>query len=114
MMTFLGWFLDQTPWWAWAVATLVLLASTFTIWYPLWLLLPMSVRVGLVGLGAALLAYFAGRNEGSKGANARAQAKDQANADKIRTAGAKARADSQRRSDAGGLRDHDADERKGG
>lgn len=106
-MSVLGWLLDLTPWWLWLALSLALLAATWSVWHPLWLLVPAPLRAALLAAGAAALAYLAGRNHGAAGALSRAETKEQALADDIRRKGADARARADRDADAGRLRDDD-------
>lgn len=108
----LGWLIDLIPWWIWAVLAVGVLAATYTLWRPVWALLPSPVKAAVIVIATGGLAYLAGRNKGAANADARAQAKDQANADKIAAAGSKARAASQRATDGDRVRDHDPYERK--
>ncbi|MDQ0509759.1 hypothetical protein [Ancylobacter amanitiformis] len=110
----MNWLLDLIPWWLWALAGAGLLAATWQIWLPLWRLLPPPLRATLIALGAAVLAYLAGRNRGAAGALQRAREQEQAHADDIRKTGAAARADSDRDAVSGRLRDDDGWKRRDG
>jgi len=78
MTWLLGVILDNTPWWAWALASLAALAATYQLWCPLWLALPNPAKAGIAAAGAAILAYLAGRNRGASGALAREKAATEA------------------------------------
>jgi len=108
----LGWLIDLIPWWIWAVLAVGGLAATYTLWRPVWAILPTPIKAAAIVIATGAVAYLAGRNKGAANADARAQAKDQANADKIAAAGSKARADSQRSTAGDRVRDHDPYERK--
>jgi len=102
----MSWLLDYVPAWLWFVIGAAALA-------PVWPYLPSKLKAAIIGFGLLLGAYLFGRNKGAAGADARAQAKDQANADSIRTDGARARAASDRDALSGGLRSDDGHKRKG-
>lgn len=65
--------LDHVPWWVWFTLTTAGVGAAFYFFHPilipLWLAIPLPVRVGLIGLGAAIMAYFAGRNKGAQNAD---------------------------------------------
>lgn len=78
-MTWLfGIVLDNTPWWAWAIAATAALAATYQLWMPLWALIPSPAKAALIAIGGAILAYLAGRNRGASGAVERERAKQDA------------------------------------
>lgn len=54
------------PWWVWGIIVIVALLFTWQIWGTIWLALPLWAKVAVVFIFAAVLAYFAGRNTGSK------------------------------------------------
>ncbi|MFH1557653.1 MAG: hypothetical protein ABII76_22830 [Pseudomonadota bacterium] len=83
-MTWLfGIVLDNTPWWAWAIAATAALAATYQLWMPLWALIPAPAKAALIAIGGAILAYLAGRNRGAAGAVERERAKQDAAAQKV-------------------------------
>lgn len=59
---------DSIPWWVYAVVgtaaigTVLWFASPIVL--PIWHLIPLPARVAIVGVGAAFLAWIAGRNRG--------------------------------------------------
>lgn len=110
----MNWLLDLIPWWAWVAAAVIALAATYQLWLPLWGLLPSTFKAALIAIGAAIIAYLAGRNKGASGALQRAQEKEQAHADDILKRGAKARARSDRDALDSGLHDDDGWKRKDG
>ncbi|MFG1462245.1 hypothetical protein V5F77_05025 [Xanthobacter sp. DSM 24535] len=83
MSWFIGVVLDNTPWWAWAIAAAAALAATYQLWMPLWALLPQPAKATLIAIGAAVLAYLAGRNRGAAGAVERERAKQDAETQKV-------------------------------
>ncbi|MGA0564184.1 hypothetical protein ACO2RV_17195 [Ancylobacter sp. VNQ12] len=110
----MNWLLDLIPWWAWVVAAVVALAATYQLWLPLWGRLPSLFKAALITIGAAFIAYIAGRNKGAAGALQRAKDKEQARADDILKRGAEARARSDRDAGDGSLLDDDGWRRKDG
>lgn len=92
----MSWLLDLIPFWMWLVAGGIALAATYQLWLPLWSLLPSPVKAALIAIGAAVLAYRAGRTSGSRDALQNAKDKEQARADEILKRGAEARARSDR------------------
>ncbi len=74
----IGIVLDNTPWWAWAIAATAALAATYQLWMPLWALIPSPAKAALIAIGGAILAYLAGRNRGASGAVERERAKQDA------------------------------------
>ena len=107
MSWFLGIVLDWTPWWLWAIAGGVLLASTFSIWRPILALLPWPAIVALAASIVGALAYLAGRNKGAAGALQRAEQKERALADDIKERGTAARQRADRDAVSGRLREND-------
>lgn len=107
MTALIGWLLDVTPWWAWALASLALLGATYQVWAPLWALAPSWLRTGALGLASIVLAYLAGRNRGASGALDRAKQQEAAHADRITEAGRRARADADALNVGERLRDDD-------
>ena len=109
----ISWLWNNWTWLVPLVAFSVVVLGTWSIWWPWWQLLPTPVKTAIVGGVAALVFYRAGQSSGAATANEKAQAKDQANADKIETAGNEARAAVRRRIERDGVRQSDSDERKG-
>lgn len=70
----ISYLIDQIPWWIWLVGALMCAGALFyffsPILIPIWRMIPTPVRIALAGIGAALLAYFAGRNKGNDNAKA--------------------------------------------
>lgn len=65
-MDTLSYLLNFIPWWVWTVIAVVLLA---VFWQPVmafWLGAPKWLKGLILGAGALLTAYVAGRNKGSK------------------------------------------------
>lgn len=91
-MSALGWLLDVTPWWVWAMGAAALLAATWQLWAPLAVLVPRPVKIAAGALLAVTLAYLAGRNRGAAGALQQAKEREAAHADKITDAARRARA----------------------
>lgn len=60
------WLFNFVPWWVWAVGLLVAAIATYQFWAPIWALTPRWLKAVIVGAGALLTAYVAGRNRGSK------------------------------------------------
>jgi hypothetical protein len=61
-----SWLFNYVPWWVWTVIAVVLLA---VFWQPVmafWLSAPKWLKGLIIGAGALLTAYVAGRNKGSK------------------------------------------------
>lgn len=110
----LGWLLDLTPWWVWVLAGGVLLASTYTLWRPVWALLPPPVKAAVIVIATGGLAYLAGRNKGASGALQRAKEQEQARADEIIERGTAARQRADRDAVSGRLRDNDGWKRDDG
>lgn len=65
-MSILSWAFNFVPWWAWVVAFIITTTLTWQFWAPIWAVLPTPGKVALAAIGAALVAYIAGRNRGSK------------------------------------------------
>ena len=63
---------NSIPWWVYltvgvaAVGTALWFASPIIL--PIWHLIPLPARVALAGVGAAFLAWIAGRNKGARDA----------------------------------------------
>lgn len=104
----IAWVLDTVPWWVYAVAIAAGLAATFSIWRPLWLLTPGPAKAGLIAVGAGVLAYLAGRNQGASGAVQRERQRNDRLAKQLVDHGQEARM-RQRAADAGGVRDDKPD-----
>jgi hypothetical protein len=82
-MDTLSYAFNYVPWWVWTVIAIVLLA---VFWQPVmafWLSAPKWLKGLIIGAGALLTAYVAGRNKGSKDERDR-RAKADANAIKNR------------------------------
>lgn len=107
MSWILGIVIDNTPWWLWLAVGIGLLAWTYSLWAPLWMAIPSTWRIAIIGAATAVLMYLAGRNSGAAGALQRAKEKEQARADDIREKGAEARAHADHDALSGGLRDDD-------
>lgn len=62
--------IDWLPWWVIPSLCAVALGLTVPYWWPLfmplWAWTPKWIKVALGAVGAAVLAYFAGRNRGAK------------------------------------------------
>lgn len=108
-----AWLIDLIPWWAWALAGAVLLASTYSIWRPVWAFLPPPIKTAAIVLATGGLAYLAGRNKGASGALQRAKEQEQARADDIIDRGTAARQRADRDAVSGRLRDDDGHRRDG-
>ena len=65
-MDWLSYAFNYVPWWIWTVIAIVLLAVFWQTLLPIWLALPKWLKGLILGTGALLTAYFAGRNRGSK------------------------------------------------
>lgn len=65
-MDTLSWIFNFVPWWVWTVAGVVLVAVFWQVLAPIWLVLPKWLKALILGVGALLTAYVAGRNRGSK------------------------------------------------
>ncbi|MGB5905755.1 MAG: hypothetical protein WBH00_23190 [Xanthobacteraceae bacterium] len=61
-----SWLFNFVPWWVWTVIAVVLLAMFWQFLMPIWLALPKWLKGLILGAGALLTAYVAGRNRGSK------------------------------------------------
>jgi hypothetical protein len=57
---------NYIDWKVWAVLLIVVAVFTFQFWGTIWLALPLWLKVSLIFIVVAVLAYFAGRNTGSK------------------------------------------------
>ncbi|WP_371346107.1 hypothetical protein [Ancylobacter sp. IITR112] len=106
--------LDWTPWWVWALAGAALLASTYSLWRPVWALLPSAIKTAAIALATGGIAYLAGRNKGASGALQRAKEQEQARADDIIERGTAARQRADRDALDGRLRDDDGWQRRDG
>lgn len=65
-MDWLSYVFNFVPWWVWTAIVIVLLA---VFWQPVmafWLSAPKWLKGLIIGAGALLTAYVAGRNKGSK------------------------------------------------
>lgn len=78
----IAWIFDHTPLWVWLLAGGAGLAASYTIWLPIWGLLPKPAQAALIALAAVIGAYLAGRNRGA--ANEQQRQKEQ-NAKAIQT-----------------------------
>lgn len=71
---------DHIPLWGWivmaGVPTIVLLYFFGPILLPIWRMIPLPARLFLGAVGAALLAYLAGRHTGRGNAEEEAKARD--------------------------------------
>lgn len=65
-MDTLSYAFNYVPWWVWTVIAIVLLAVFWQTLLPIWLALPKWLKGLILGAGALLTAYVAGRNKGSK------------------------------------------------
>lgn len=65
-MSTISWAFNFVPWWVWLIAVLVAAGFTYQFWMPIWLALPKWLKGLILGTGALLAAYVAGRNRGSK------------------------------------------------
>jgi len=65
-MDWLSYAFNFVPWWVWTVIAVVLLAVFWQALLPIWLALPKWLKGLILGTGALLTAYVAGRNKGSK------------------------------------------------
>jgi hypothetical protein len=65
-MDTLSWAFNYVPWWVWGVIAVVLLAVFWQALLPIWLVMPKWLKGLILGAGALLTAYIAGRNRGSK------------------------------------------------
>jgi hypothetical protein len=65
-MDALSWAFNYVPWWVWTVIAIVLVAVFWQTLLPIWLALPEWLKGLILGAGALLTAYVAGRNRGSK------------------------------------------------
>jgi membrane protein implicated in regulation of membrane protease activity len=65
---FMNWIIDHIPIWGWVVIIGVpvgaLLYFFGPILLPLWRMLPLPVRLGIMAVGAAFLAFMGGRYRG--------------------------------------------------
>ncbi|WP_194474510.1 hypothetical protein [Bradyrhizobium sp. CCBAU 51753] len=63
-----NWIVDHIPLWVWLTIAAAGAGATFyffsPILLPIWAALPAPVRVALIGVGAALLAFLGGRYRG--------------------------------------------------
>ncbi len=108
-MTWLfGIILDNTPWWAWLIAGLVLLGATYSLWLPIWTMLPDKAKAAILIIGTGGLAYLAGRNGGAAGALERERVRNEKARDELIAKARDAR-ERQRSTDAGGVRDDKRD-----
>jgi len=103
----LGWLIDLIPWWIWAVLAVGGLAATYTLWRPVWALMPSPVKAAVVVIVTGGLAYLAGRNKGASGALQRATEQEQARADQIIERGTAARQRADRDAVSGRLHNDD-------
>lgn len=72
-MDTISWLFNYVPWWVWPLiaaggggAILAFVPGALALVVSIWNMLPRSVKLILGGVIAAALAYFAGRNKGSK------------------------------------------------
>ncbi|WP_428029830.1 hypothetical protein [Ancylobacter sp.] len=114
MTWLLGLVLDWTPWWLWLAAGIAALAATYTLWRPVWALLPTPIKTAAIVIATGGLAYLAGRNKGASGALQRATEQEQARADQIIERGTAARQRADRDAVSGRLRDNDGWKRDDG
>lgn len=63
---------NQIPWWVYLAVGLAAVGSA--LWFaspivlPIWRMIPLPARVAFAGIGAAFLAWIAGRNKGARDA----------------------------------------------
>lgn len=78
-----SWIVDQIPWWVYLIGGMTVVGGLFyffsPILVPLWNITPRWLKVALGGIGAAFLAWTAGRNRGAHDA-AELQRRNDANA----------------------------------
>lgn len=58
--------INYISWKIWAGVIIVALIFTWQIWGTIWLALPMWLKITLIFIVVAVLAYFGGRNTGAK------------------------------------------------
>lgn len=78
------WGLSFIDWKVWLVILLIGAGLTFQFWAPIWLALPLWMKVGIIFIIVAVMAYFAGRNTGAKGERD-VQRKKDAEGEQLRT-----------------------------
>ncbi|MGB6079091.1 MAG: hypothetical protein WBF99_06480 [Xanthobacteraceae bacterium] len=64
-MDTLSYAFNYVPWWVWTIIVIVLVAVFWQTLLPIWLALPKWLKGLILGAGALLTAYVAGRNKGS-------------------------------------------------
>lgn len=65
-MDWLSYAFNFIPWWVWTIIVIVPVAVFWQALLPIWLALPKWLKGLIIGAGALLTAYVAGRNRGSK------------------------------------------------
>ena len=72
-MFVIDWIVDHIPLWVWLTvsgcAVAVVLYFFSPVLLPIWRMIPLPVRVGLIGAFAAVMAYLAGRRTGRQNAD---------------------------------------------
>lgn len=110
------WLLGLINPWFYLIPLGVGAAYTAPYWLPValrvWSWMPEHVRIGVVAMGAAIIAWIFGRYSGAQDALANAKAKEAARADSIKTKADAARASADRDALSGGLRNDDGWQRK--
>lgn len=66
-----AWIFDNTPLWVWLAGGIAALAASYTLWLPIWGLLPKPAQAALIALAAVIGAYLAGRKRGADNATQR-------------------------------------------
>lgn len=61
-----SWLINFIPWWMYVIAAVIALALTWQMWWAIWLVLPLWMKVGLVFIGVSITLYIAGKNAGAK------------------------------------------------
>jgi hypothetical protein len=65
-MWLVNWLINSIPPWLWVVIVGGILLATYSLWLPIWSLLPNKVKVVIIFIVTLGGAYFAGRYKGAK------------------------------------------------
>lgn len=60
-----NWIINSIPLWAWIALAGTALIATYSLWGPVWAMLPTKVKVVLIGIATLGGAYLAGRYKGA-------------------------------------------------
>lgn len=65
-MWLVNWIINSIPLWAWVTIVGAVLLATYSLWLPIWNLLPGKVKVAIIFVATLGGAYLAGRYKGAR------------------------------------------------